>query len=70
MKFRDVIVILEDNNFKLHRHGAGSHRRYRGIVDGQVRYVDIAAHSLSDEVAKGTLGSIIRQSGLSKKLFR
>lgn len=69
MKFRDVIDILEANGFVLIRQN-GSHRRYRGIVGGEVRFVDVAPHSLSDDVAKGTLGSIIRQSGLPKKLFR
>ena len=70
MKFRDVITVLENNGFVLHRQGAGSHRRYRGVVDGEVRLVDVAPHSLNDDVAKGTLGSIIRQSGLPKNLFR
>lgn len=58
------------HGFVLHRQGAGSHRRYRGIVEGQVRYVDFAAHSLNDEIKPGTLKSMIRQSGLSERLFR
>jgi predicted RNA binding protein YcfA (HicA-like mRNA interferase family) len=53
-----------------HRHGATSHQRYRGTVNGQIRYVDFAPHSMSDDIAKGTLNSMIQQSGLPKKLFR
>jgi predicted RNA binding protein YcfA (HicA-like mRNA interferase family) len=63
VKFRGVIEILTDNGFVLHRHSASSHRRFRGVVDGQVRYVDVAAHSMNDDVKPGTLASIIRQSG-------
>lgn len=70
MKFRDFIDIIEENGFELHRHGATSHRRYRGTVNGQVHYVDVAAHRLSDDILPKTLASMIRQSGLSKKLFR
>jgi hypothetical protein len=53
----------------LHRHGASSHRRYRGVVAGEVRFVDVAFHSISDEARPGTLGAMIRQSGLPKRLF-
>lgn len=69
MKFRDVVDILEAHKFVLIRQN-GSHRRYRGEVGGEVRFVDVAPHSLGDDIAKGTLGSIIRQSGLPRKLFR
>lgn len=70
MKFRDLIPILEENGFTLHRQGATSHRRYRKELNGQVWYVDVAPHSMNDDINKKTLASIIRQSGLSKKLFR
>jgi predicted RNA binding protein YcfA (HicA-like mRNA interferase family) len=53
----------------LHRHGATSHRRYRGTVDGIVRLVDVAFHNINDVIAPGTLQSMIRQSGLPKSLF-
>lgn len=70
MKFRDFIAIIEQHGFELHRHGASSHRRFRGMVAGEVRYVDVAAHQMSDDINPKTLASMIRQSGLSKKLFR
>jgi predicted RNA binding protein YcfA (HicA-like mRNA interferase family) len=69
MKFRDLIRILEDHGFELARQ-RGSHRTYRGEVDGRLRIVVVACHRESDEIKPGTLSSMIRQSGLPKKLFR
>ena len=42
----------------------GSHRHYEGFHSGR------RPHSLSDDVSRGTLASMIRQSGLPKMLFR
>lgn len=68
--FGEFIDIITAHGFVLHRQGATSHRRYRGVVEGQVRFVDIAVHSLHDDIRPGTLKSMIRQSGLSPDLFR
>jgi predicted RNA binding protein YcfA (HicA-like mRNA interferase family) len=68
MKFRDLIRILEERGFELARQ-RGSHRTYKGIVGGQVRVVVVAYHRESDDIRPGTLSSMIRQSGLSRKLF-
>lgn len=70
MKYRQFIQIIELEGFHLHRHGATSHRRYRGVVLEEVRYVDVTPHSMNDDIPKGTLASMIRQSGLPKRLFR
>ena len=71
MKFRRVIEILEENGFVWHRRNATSHRLYRKVeLNGTVRIVTVAYHLISDEVLPKTLASMIRQSGLSKKLFR
>ena len=67
--FADVIDILEAHGFALVRQDATSHRQFRGVVQGQVRMVTVAG-KLSDDVAVGTLQSMIRQSGLPKRLFR
>ncbi|HEX8665738.1 MAG TPA: type II toxin-antitoxin system HicA family toxin [Beijerinckiaceae bacterium] len=64
------MAIIEAHGFILHRHDGSSHRQYRGIVQGEVRYVTVAYHSAGDEILPDTLSSMIRQSGLSKKLFR
>ena len=70
MKFRDVVRILEANGFVLSRHHGTSRRQYRGTIGGQVRYQTIACHSQGDDVKAKTLASIVRQSGLPKKIFR
>jgi predicted RNA binding protein YcfA (HicA-like mRNA interferase family) len=68
--FAEFLAIIESRGFVLHRQGATSHRRYRGVVDGQVRYVDFAAHGMHADIAPGTLKSMIQQWGLPKSLFR
>ncbi|MGZ8309156.1 MAG: type II toxin-antitoxin system HicA family toxin [Rhodoplanes sp.] len=68
--YSEFIAIIAKYGFELHRHGATSHARYRGIVNGEVRFVDCCGHSSSDEIPIGTLQSMIRQTGLSKRLFR
>ena len=68
--FRRFVEIIEANGFVVHRTGATSHVRYRGVVNGKVMYVDVAAHNVNHEIKPGTLDSMIRQSGLPKRLFR
>ncbi len=70
MKFSKFIDILAAHGFSLHRHGATSHRLYRGEVNGEVKFVTVAVHRMSDEIKPKTLSAMIRQSGLDKKLFR
>jgi predicted RNA binding protein YcfA (HicA-like mRNA interferase family) len=70
MKFRDFIKVLRDNGFALDRQGKGRHRIYKGIVAGQTRLVVVSCSQESDDIKPGTLSSMIRQSGLDKKLFR
>ena len=69
MKFREFLTILRDHGFDLVRQ-EGSHRIYRGTVAGEIRQVVVACHRDSDDIRPGTLSSMIRQSGLSKTLFR
>lgn len=65
-----IIAIILANGFELDRHRGGSHRQYKGIVNGKIHLVTIAAHDDRAIMPPGTTGSIIRQSGLSRKLFR
>jgi predicted RNA binding protein YcfA (HicA-like mRNA interferase family) len=67
--FDQFIDILLAHGFVVHRHGATSHVHYRGVVSGEVRMVTVAGSGNTDILPK-TLASMIRQSGLSKKLFR
>ncbi len=69
MKFRDFIRVLLDHGFELDRQ-RGSHRIYKGVVGGRTRIVVVACHRESDDIRPGVFDSMIRQSGLSKKLFR
>lgn len=70
MKFWTFVDILKAHGFVLHRQGATSHAIYRGVVDGKIQMVVVAAHRMSDEIKPGTLSTMIRQSGLPKRAFR
>jgi predicted RNA binding protein YcfA (HicA-like mRNA interferase family) len=70
VKFRDFIKIIEDQRFKFDRQRGTSHRQYKGVVDGLARLVTVACTREGDDIAKGTLAAMIRQSGLPRKLFR
>lgn len=69
MKYREFIRILSDNGFG-HDRTKGSHHQYEGIFVGQRRIVTVDYDQDGDEIDKRNLASMIRQSGLSKKLFR
>ncbi len=69
MKYRDVEKLLLAHRFELIRQ-QGSHRHFQGFVDGKRCIVTLAYHSRNDDVLPKTLASIIRQSGLSKRLFK
>jgi predicted RNA binding protein YcfA (HicA-like mRNA interferase family) len=62
----DVENILRKNGFKFLRQ-RGSHRQFVGVIEDRKRYVTVPANR--KEIAKGTLASIIRQSGLGRKKF-
>ncbi len=68
-KFKDIIRFLEKQGFGLDRQ-SGNSRIYKGIVGGKVRLVSIHYHRGSDDIKPGTLDSMIRQSGLAKRIFR
>ena len=67
MKVRDVVRILEDHGFRRKRW-KGSHRQFERVVSGQRRLVTVAGKE-GDEVARPTLASITRQSGLPARVF-
>ena len=67
--FGELIEILCAHGFEFDRK-KGSHCTYKGVVDGKVQIVTVAGHRGKDSIRPGTLSSIIRQSGLPKKLFK
>ena len=68
MKVRDVIRIITKHGFELTRQ-RGSHRHYTGVVNGRRRFVTVPGKE-GDDLPKGTLAAIRRQSGLSGRFFR
>ena len=68
MTFREIIRILEESGFAEVRCN-GSHHIYSGVVDDRRQVVTVAYHRLGDDIHPKTRASIIRQSGLAKRLF-
>jgi predicted RNA binding protein YcfA (HicA-like mRNA interferase family) len=64
MKVSEIIIIIEDDGWFLVRQ-KGSHRQYKHRIKKGL--VTIAAHKMSDEIAKGTLNSILRQAQLKQE---
>jgi predicted RNA binding protein YcfA (HicA-like mRNA interferase family) len=66
MKVREIIKIIERDGWTQVAR-KGSHRQYKHPV--KKGRVTIAVHKLSDEIAPGTLNSILKQANLkgSKK---
>lgn len=67
MRARDVVLVLQEHGFR-HKRTTGSHRQFEGIVGGKRRLVTVAGHEGAD-LARPTLASIVRQSGLPRRLF-
>jgi predicted RNA binding protein YcfA (HicA-like mRNA interferase family) len=67
--YREFIAILLAHSF-IEIRQEGSHRQYRGTVNGQICLVTVAAHDLGANIGLTVLQSMIRQSGLKGKLFR
>jgi predicted RNA binding protein YcfA (HicA-like mRNA interferase family) len=59
MKVKEVIQIIEKDGWYLARQ-KGSHRQFKHQTKKGL--VTIAGHKLSDEIAKGTLNSILKQA--------
>jgi predicted RNA binding protein YcfA (HicA-like mRNA interferase family) len=59
MKAREIIKIIEKDGWYLVRQ-KGSHRQFKHSIKKGL--VTIAAHKMSDDIAKGTLNSILKQA--------
>ena len=62
MKVREIIKIIEEDGWYLARM-KGSHRQFKHAF--KKGFVTIAGH-LNDDLAKGTLNSIMRQADLKQ----
>ena len=61
MKIAEAIKLIENDGWFVVRQ-KGSHRQYKHLVKAGL--VTIAVHRMSDEIAPGTLNSILKQAGL------
>jgi predicted RNA binding protein YcfA (HicA-like mRNA interferase family) len=59
MKVKEIIKIIEDDGWYLVRQ-KGSHRQYKHKSKSGI--VTIAVHKMSDDLAQGTLQSILKQA--------
>ncbi|MFH2143686.1 MAG: type II toxin-antitoxin system HicA family toxin [Bacteroidota bacterium] len=59
MKVSEIIKIIEKDGWYLIRK-KGSHRQYKHREKSGL--VTIAGHKMSDDIAKGTLNSILKQA--------
>jgi len=61
LKVKELIKIIEADGWYLVRQ-KGSHMQFKHIIKKGV--VTIAVHKMSDDIAKGTLNSILKQADL------
>ncbi len=64
MKVRDVINMIKEDGWFMIRQ-KGSHRQFKHNTKKGL--VTIANHKMSDEIAPGTLNSILKQAQLKVK---
>ena len=69
MKYRDFERILMDWGFVEVRQ-SGRHRQLEAVIDGKRRLVTVAYSRGGEDIRDRNLASMVRQSGLPKKLFR
>lgn len=69
LKYRDVVIILRNLGFT-QESGTGSSHQTWVLRRNDISFaVTVAFHGTNREFRPGTLGSMIRQSGYSKKEF-
>ena len=68
MRVLEVTRVLEMHGFERIRQ-KGSHRRFKGVVNGRLKLVTVPGKD-GEDIPKGTLASIRRQSGLPSDVFR
>ncbi|MCL5783918.1 MAG: type II toxin-antitoxin system HicA family toxin [Patescibacteria group bacterium] len=69
LKYREVVTILTNLGFHQEAGTGSSHQTWTMKRNHQYYAVTIFFHGSNLEFKKGTLGSIIRQSGFSKEEF-
>ena len=64
MKVSEVIKIIENDGWYIVRQ-KGSHKQFKHPVKKGL--INISVHKMSDDIAKGTLNSILKQAQLIKE---
>lgn len=64
MKVIELLKLIEKDGWYLTRQ-KGSHRQFKH--PRKAGLVTIAGHKMSDEVAKGTLNSVLKQAGIKNE---
>lgn len=64
--FFDVVKFLKSHGFVQHSNAKGSHFHYKKVTPERSFLVIVAYHG-SKSIPRGTMNSIIRQSGVDKK---
>ena len=64
MKVSEIIKIIEEDGWYIVRQ-RGSHRQYKHRFKKGL--VTIASHKLSDDIAKGTISSILKQAQIKQE---
>lgn len=67
MKVREVIKLIEKDGWYMVRQ-KGSHMQFKHSTKKGL--VTIACHRMSDDIARGTMASILRQAQIDKKDIR
>lgn len=67
MKVREAIHLIEKDGWYLARQ-KGSHMQFKHPIKKGL--VTIACHRLSDDIAKGTVASILRQAQIDKSKIK
>jgi len=69
LKYRDALKALRKLNFYQSKGRGTSHQTWLRPEGDKFYAVTLAFHGSNEEIKRGTLSSIIRQSGVSKKRF-
>lgn len=68
--FNDIVSFLEQHFFVFSHSYAGSHRYYKGYVDGEERLVEVQYHANKRISPRCLQHDIIPKSGISEEIWK
>ena len=66
--FTDVVKFLKSHGFVQHGAARGSHFHYKKVASDK-NYLVVVAYHGNKSIPRGTMNSIIRQSGIEKRIW-